>query len=146
MPYPCVEGKLSALFVCFFNRAHNPAILNIWADSARRDERKMNNVHRGTRVTGVGMGGRIGLERGLVSTIDHNERRMLQILMVKQLSMVVMMVMEGQLLCPRRCHIVRRGRGATTSSSSSNNTNNDSNGDSNSHLVVASKQTCMTEG
>lgn len=43
-----------------------------------------SNVHRRTRVARVGIGGRIGLERGIMSTIDHIEVWLLQIFTMKQ--------------------------------------------------------------
>lgn len=68
-----------------------------------------SNVHRRTRVARVGMGGRIGLERGMVSTIDQFEVFLLQIFAMKQLlnggvAVAAATAMEGQswpLLCMR---------------------------------------------
>lgn len=57
------------------------------------------------------MGGRIGLERGTVSTIDHVEAFLLQILMVKhscQRAAVAATAMEGQLGGLLRCCMLWR--------------------------------------
>lgn len=89
---------LSAWFTAFFKCAHNPAILNTWVER-RIAVRQMgeNNVHRRTRVARVGMGGRISLERKMVSTIDHIEAWLLRVSMVKQLSTAAAATaMEGQ--------------------------------------------------